>query len=117
MNSRTAKEKTARAARRHGRVRAKVTGTTERPRLVVTRSLSNISAQIIDDQKGVTLVAADDRGLTGTKVERAAALGKTIAEKAAAAKVTTVVFDRGSSQYHGRVKAFADAAREAGLQF
>jgi len=111
------KLKSARAARRRNRVRVKISGTPERPRLAISRSLQRISAQIIDDTTGTTLVAASDRGVTGTKTERATAVGKKIAELAAAKKITTVVFDRGGRQYHGRVAALAAAAREAGLQF
>ncbi len=110
--------------RRHRRVRAKVHGTPERPRLNVFRSLSNIYAQIIDDEAGRTLVAAStiDRELRDkvagmTKTEAAKEVGRLIAQRALAAGITQVVFDRGGYKYHGRVKALADAAREAGLEF
>lgn len=105
--------------RRHARVRAKIHGAAHRPRLVVFRSLAHIEAQLIDDVAGKTLVATNDRilKLKGTKSERATAVGKAIAELAAAKKITTVVFDRGGYQYHGRVKALAEAARAAGLTF
>jgi large subunit ribosomal protein L18 len=104
-------------ARRAHRTRARVTGTPERPRLRVNRTLHHISCQVIDDTTGRTLAFADDRELKGTKTERAFATGKKIAEVAKAAGVTTVVFDRGSYIYHGRVKSLADGAREAGLNF
>jgi large subunit ribosomal protein L18 len=108
----------ARAARHH-RIRMMVKGTAERPRLAVFRSLTSISAQIINDETGTTLVAASDRQmkLTGTKSEKAMAVGKALAEKALAANISTIVFDRGGFSYHGRVKALADGAREGGLKF
>jgi large subunit ribosomal protein L18 len=109
---------------RHQRVRKNVFGVAEKPRLCVFRSLNDIYAQIIDDEKGVTLVASSsiDHELRKqvqklSKTEQAAAVGKQIAERAKAKKITKVVFDRGGYQYVGRVKALADAAREAGLQF
>jgi large subunit ribosomal protein L18 len=115
---------TARAARirRHGRVRKKVAGTPDKPRLSVFRSLTHIYAQVIDDEKGHTVAAAssvekDLKGSAGNKTARAKAVGEAIAGKAKAAGVTKVVFDRGGNKYHGRVKALAEAAREAGLQF
>jgi large subunit ribosomal protein L18 len=108
----------------HERVRTKVTGTTERPRLSVYRSLDHIYAQVIDDHSGKTLVSASSvdtdtkKNLKGGgNVAAAKVIGKAIAERAKAAGVTKVVFDRGGYKYHGRVKALADAAREAGLQF
>lgn len=96
-----------------------MTGTAYRPRLIVFRSLAHIEAQIIDDVAGKTLVAANDLTLKakGTKTEHATAVGTAIAEKAKAKKITTVVFDRGGSKYHGRVKALAEAARAGGLTF
>ena len=113
---------TPRAARirRHTRIRGRVTGTTERPRLCVSRSNMRIYAQIIDDTRGHTLAAAgsveaDIRELA--KGAAAAEVGKRVAERAKAAGVESVVFDRGGYRYHGRVKALADAAREAGLVF
>jgi large subunit ribosomal protein L18 len=116
--------KTARAARirRHQRVRKNVSGTEGKPRLAVYRSLTHIYAQVIDDSKGRTIVAASDveqalRDGTGTKTERAKAVGTAVAKKAKDAGVTTVVFDRGGNRFHGRVKALAEAAREAGLRF
>ena len=106
--------------RRHARVRAKLSGTTEAPRLCVYRSNKNIEAQIIDDTKGVTLVSSSSMALkleNGSNVEAAAQVGKDIAEKALAKKIKKVVFDRSGYIYHGRVKALAEAAREAGLDF
>lgn len=107
---------------RHKRVRENLSGTNERPRLNVFRSNSNITAQIIDDEKGITLVSASsmDKDLkieNGGNIEAAKLVGKSIAEKAREAKIKTVVFDRGGYLYHGRVKALADAARENGLEF
>lgn len=108
--------------KRHLRVRAKVSGTAEMPRLNVYRSTSNIYVQIIDDDKGVTLVASSSiaKGLNVegmTKTEAAQAVGKDIAAKALEKGIKTVVFDRGGYLYTGRVKALAEAAREAGLEF
>lgn len=106
--------------KRHKRMRHYLKGTAERPRLNVFRSLKHIYAQIIDDAKGVTLVAAGsdakDFGYGGN-IEAAKAVGKAIAEKALAQGIKTVVFDRGGYLYHGRVAALAEAAREAGLEF
>jgi large subunit ribosomal protein L18 len=104
-------------ARRHIRVRAKVSGTAERPRLVVFRSLKHVSAQLVDDVKQHTLMTVTDTGLAGKKSEKSVAVGKLVAEKAKAAGITKVVFDRGGYQFHGRVKAVADGAREGGLEF
>ena len=106
--------------RRHARVRTKVSGTAQVPRLNVFRSNAQIFAQIIDDEKGVTLVASSSLELkikNGGNAEGAALVGKDIAEKAKKAGIKTVVFDRGGYQYHGRVEALAEAAREAGLEF
>src|SRR5579859_4243897 len=109
--------------RRHRRIRVTLSGTDQRPRLNVFRSLQHIYAQVIDDTSGTTVASASTnepslRGsLSGTKTERAAAIGKAIAERAREHGVTTVVFDRGGYLYHGRIKALADAAREAGLEF
>src|SRR5574344_1827396 len=107
---------------RHTRVRAKVSGTNEIPRLNVFRSNSNIFAQIIDDEKGITLVSASsiDKELkleNGSNVEAATKVGELIAKRAKKAKITKVTFDRGGYLYHGRVKALAEAARENGLEF
>lgn len=108
--------------RRHRRIRKRLSGTTVRPRLSVFRSLNHIYAQVIDDTTGRTLAAvstldAEVRGASGSKTERAKAVGTAIAERAKAAGIGQVVFDRGGYQYHGRVKSLADAAREAGLEF
>ena len=105
--------------KRHLRIRKIVTGTAERPRLSVYRSNKAIYAQLIDDVKQTTLVSArsQDVGLTHSNIESAKAVGKLIAEKALAKGITAVVFDRSGYLYHGRIKDFADAAREAGLQF
>ena len=109
-------------ARRHLRVRKKVHGTQTRPRLVVTRSTRHISAQVVDDTTSRTLVAASSldanvRGTEGDKKARAAAVGRLVAERAKAAGIDAVVFDRGGNRYHGRIAALADAAREGGLVF
>jgi large subunit ribosomal protein L18 len=108
--------------RRHLRVRKKVTGTPERPRLVVFRSSKHIYAQLVDDQRGVTLAGAADTSegvsVEGKgKVARSFALGRFIAAKAKEKGIAKVVFDRGGYQYHGRVKAVADGARKGGLEF
>jgi len=109
-------------ARRHARLRKKVHGTPERPRLVVHRSSRHIHAQLIDDLAGHTLAAAssieaDVRAADGDKKARATKVGELIAARAKAAGVSRVVFDRGGRNYHGRIAALADAAREAGLEF
>jgi large subunit ribosomal protein L18 len=104
----------------HARIRVKLSGTGDRPRLNVYRSLNHIYAQVIDDQKGETLVSASSLGMklkTGGNVASAKEIGKAIAEAAVAKGVKRVVFDRGGYLYHGRIKALADAAREAGLEF
>ena len=115
-----------RRARRHARIQRKVRGTAERPRLVVSRSLRHIEGQLVDDDRGVTLVGFSSRagGLEELlpdemegKVARSFAAGKRLAQKALEAGVEKVVFDRNGFLYHGRVKALADAAREAGLSF
>lgn len=106
--------------KRHSRIRNKISGTAECPRLNVFRSNTQIFAQIIDDVKGVTLVSSSSVELkikNGGNVEGAALVGKDIAEKAKKAKIKNVVFDRGGYLYHGRVKALAEAARENGLEF
>jgi len=107
--------------RRHKRVRGKVFGTAERPRLVVFRSNRGIEAQLVDDLEGRTLAAASwlqlKRPFQGTKSDQAAEVGKLLAQRAKDAGVGAVVFDRGGYLYHGRVKALADAAREGGLEF
>lgn len=110
--------------RRHRRVRAKISGTPNRPRLNIFRSLDNIYAQVIDDEAGHTMVAAStvDRELRDqvegkTKTEAAKLVGELVAKRAQDAGIQQVVFDRGGYKYHGRVKALADGAREAGLKF
>jgi large subunit ribosomal protein L18 len=119
-----AKSRNAARQHRHNRVRGKVNGTPERPRLNVFRSLANIYAQIIDDTKGHTLVSAStvDAELSGQAaglkgVDRAKLVGKVLAERAKAAGIKQVVFDRGGYMYHGQVKALADSSRENGLEF
>jgi large subunit ribosomal protein L18 len=107
-------------AQRQNRVRTRITGTTERPRLSVNISNKHVIAQIIDDSTGKTVAYATTVGqkaAKGTLAERAANVGEAIAKQAKTAKVTTVVFDRGSKLYHGRVAALADAARKSGLEF
>ena len=102
----------------HARIRAKLSGTEQRPRLNVYRSLNNIYAQVIDDQTGTTLVSASTIKLkTGGNIAAAKEIGKEVAEKAVEKGIKKVVFDRGGYLYHGRIKALADAAREAGLEF
>lgn len=112
--------------RRHLRVRKQLAGVSERPRLNIFRSLNNIYAQIIDDTKGVTLVSASSLDATireaevtkgKAKTDKASLVGKLVAERALEAGITQVVFDRGGYKYHGRIKALADASREAGLKF
>ena len=111
----------AQRIKRHKRVRAKISGTAETPRLNVFRSEANIYAQIIDDVNGVTLVSASslDKEIEGYggNIAAAGAVGKLVAERAKAKGIETVVFDRGGYLYHGRVKALAEGAREGGLQF
>jgi large subunit ribosomal protein L18 len=118
------KKKQAQHDRRHRRVRARVSGTPERPRLNVFRSLTNIYAQVIDDESGHTLVSAStiDREIAGqvdgkSKLEAAKVVGQVLATRAKAAGIGAVVFDRGGYQYHGRVAALAEGAREGGLNF
>lgn len=104
----------------HTRIRRRLTGTAERPRLNVYRSLNHIYAQVIDDAQGMTLVSASTvaaKSKTGGNVAAAKEIGKQIAERAKEKGITKVVFDRGGYLYHGRIKALADAAREAGLEF
>lgn len=108
--------------RRHLRVRKKVTGTTARPRLVVNRSSRHMVAQVVDDTAGVTLASASTmdaslRTAAGDKTEKARKVGELVAERAKAAGVSAVVFDRGGNRYHGRIAALADGARESGLEF
>ena len=104
--------------RRHLRVRKKVTGTADRPRLVIFRSLKHITAQLVDDVAGRTLMTVSSgQDDTGKKTEKSLAVGKRIASRAKDAGITKVVFDRAGYKYHGRVKAVADGAREGGLEF
>ncbi len=120
MSRKAQKLKLAQRLRRAIRVRKAIVGNSSRPRLSVFRSLRHISVQVIDDSKGVTLLSSSDAKVDakGKKpVEVAALVGADIAKQAVAAKITEVVFDRGSYRYHGRVQALAEAARENGLQF
>ena len=112
-------EKVAQRIKRHKRVRARVSGTANKPRLAVFRSNTSVYAQMIDDEAAVTLCAATDIKNTAkmTKTEAAALVGKELAEKALALGITECVFDRGGFMFHGRVKAVAEAARAAGLKF
>ena len=108
--------------KRHDRIRLHLAGTQDRPRLAVFRSLNHIYAQVIDDASGRTLAAASTvekelKGSSSTKTEEAAVVGRLLAERAKAAGIERVVFDRAGFRYHGRVKSLADAAREAGLEF
>lgn len=103
--------------RRHNRVRAKISGTADRPRLTVFRSIKHISAQLINDESGQTLASVYDKEVAGTTpMEKATAVGKLLAEKAVTKKISQVVFDKGAFKFHGRVKALAEGAREAGLK-
>ncbi len=112
------KQKTQTRIRRHAKVRSKISGTAEKPRLSVFRSNKSIYAQLIDDITGKTIVSASDvKESNGTNSERAAVVGKKIAEAAKLKKIKAVVFDRGGYSYAGRIKVLADAAREAGLKF
>jgi len=117
-----AKIKRAHRLLRHARVRAKIIGTAEVPRLAVFRSQRHLWAQLIDDVAGRTLLAVSDREISkksakSTKSEKAAKAGELLAKKAKEAGIKKIKFDRGGFQYHGRIKAFADAARKAGLEF
>lgn len=103
--------------RRHARVRARISGTATRPRLAVFRSNRFISVQLIDDEAGKTIAAAHGRDVKGSQSVQATSVGSTIAEKAKAAGITAIVFDRAGYRYAGQVKALADAAREGGLTF
>ena len=113
----TVNQKTEKRMRRHRRIRAKISGTSLRPRLSVFRSNRSISAQLIDDEKGITLASASSLSLKGSSAEKAKAVGKTIADKAKEKNVGAAVFDRGGYLYTGAIKALADGAREAGLKF
>jgi large subunit ribosomal protein L18 len=114
------KAQRAKQERRHNKVRAKISGTNERPRLSVFKSNAGLYLQLIDDEKGMTLVSAHSREIKADKkkkVEISLELGKLLAKKAVEKKILSVVFDRGGYRYHGRVKAVADGARDGGLQF
>ena len=118
----TVASRSAARQKRHERIRLHLEGTTDRPRLAVFRSLNHIYAQVIDDSTGKTVASASTvekelRGSSSTKVEEAKVVGRLLAERAKAAGVERVVFDRAGFRYHGRVKSLADAAREAGLEF
>ncbi len=119
MSNKTILNKRKRFKQRKARVRAKISGTSTRPRLAVYRSLKYIYVQLIDDTTGTTLVAATDKkdAVTGTKSERAKAVGLEVAKQAKEKGITEVLFDRGGRDYRGRVKALAEGAREGGLQF
>ena len=126
MSTNATKNRRAQRARRHARIRKKIWGTAERPRLVVFRSLKNFEGQVVDDDAGKTLVGLSTLSAdladfkpegSNPRVEHARAAGKLLGERAVANGVESVVFDRGGYQYHGRVKAFAEGAREGGLQF
>ncbi len=114
------KSKSAQRSRRHLRVRKRITGTALRPRLVVNRSARHMFVQVVDDSRGVTLASAstleaDLRSLEGDKTSKARRVGELVAERAKAAGIEAVVFDRGGNKYHGRIAAIADGAREGGL--
>ena len=115
---RNPKTRAERRQRRHLRVRKKVSGTSERPRLVVYRSLKHITAQLVDDTSNRTLMTVTDQKLeTGKKSEKSTEVGKMLAARAKDAGITRVVFDRAGYRFHGRVKAVAEGAREGGLEF
>lgn len=115
MKQITVKQK--RYDQRKRRVRAKISGNADRPRLSVFRSLKHIYAQIIDDDRGITLASASDMGVKGRKSEVASKVGEELAKKAIASKIKKVAFDKGASRFHGRVKALAEGARRGGLDF
>ncbi len=124
MSDATSKQTYRARERRHARVRAKLAGTSQRPRLNVYRSLTNIYAQVIDDEQGLTIAQAStiDKDVAAlvvgkTKVEASKIVGQVVAERAKIAGIGAVVFDRGGYRYHGRVAALAEGAREAGLEF
>ena len=122
MTHKVVASRTASRVKRHTRLRLRLSGTEARPRLAVFRSLNHIYAQVIDDTSGTTVAAASSlestlKGHTGTKTEDAKRVGQLLAERAKAAGVEKVVFDRAGFKYHGRVRSLAEAAREAGLDF
>ncbi len=120
-----ARERQLKRQRRHARVRKKIRGSAQRPRLVVRRTLRHIEGQLVDDDRGVTMIGISTRSPNlesveskrGGKVGRSFAAGKLLAKQAVDAGIGTIVFDRGGYKYHGRVKAFADGARDGGLEF
>ncbi len=117
MSIRIPKTRQEKRARRHLRVRKTVVGTAEKPRLVVFRSLKHIYAQLVDDATQRTILTVSDQKFDGKKIEKSAEVGRQVASRAKEAGITQVVFDRAGYQYHGRVKAVADGAREGGLEF
>ena len=122
MTQKVVASRTASRAKRHARLRLRLSGTEARPRLAVFRSLNHIYAQVIDDTSGTTVAAASSletglKGSDGTKVDDAKRVGQLVAERAKAAGIEQVVFDRAGFKYHGRVRSLAEAAREAGLDF
>jgi large subunit ribosomal protein L18 len=122
MTQKVVASRTASRVKRHARLRLRLSGTEARPRLAVFRSLNHIYAQVIDDRSGTTLAAASSlesslRGAAGTKTDDAKRVGQLVAERAKAAGIEQVVFDRAGFKYHGRVRSLAEAAREAGLDF
>jgi large subunit ribosomal protein L18 len=122
MTQKVVASRTASRVKRHARLRLRLSGTEARPRLAVFRSLNHIYAQVIDDINGSTLAAASSldtglKGATGTKTDDAKRVGQLVAERAKAAGIDQVVFDRAGFKYHGRVRSLAEAAREAGLDF
>ena len=122
MTQKVVASRTASRAKRHARLRLRLSGTEARPRLAVFRSLNHIYAQVIDDTSGTTVAAASSletglRGSDGTKVDDAKRVGQLVAERAKKAGIEKVVFDRAGFKYHGRVRSLAEAAREAGLDF
>ena len=122
MTQKIVASRTASRLKRHSRIRLRLAGNPERPRLAVFRSLNHIYAQVIDDRSGTTLAAASSlesslRATTGTKTDDAKRVGQLVAERAKAAGIEKVVFDRAGFKYHGRVRSLAEAAREAGLDF
>jgi len=117
MKTNQEKAKQTRITRRAARVRAKFLGTAEKPRLSVFKSLKHVSAQLIDDEKQITIGSANDAKLKGKKIDNAKEVGKQIAKLAADKKIKECVFDRGRFKYHGIIKALAEGAREGGLKF
>ncbi|MDD2909748.1 MAG: 50S ribosomal protein L18 [Candidatus Pacebacteria bacterium] len=108
---------TLKRIKRHKKIRSKISGTDERPRLFVLRSNKHIYASLINDNEGKTLLSIQDKDLKGTKTEKAEKVGEIVAKEANTKKITSIVFDRGGYKYHGRVKALAEALRKGGLKF